>query len=158
MIQALKKELQLLRDMDVRWSSTFYMIERAIELEEPLMDMLESSEFEELWKFQLTDADWDVLCLCYNILKVNFIADILVLIVVLTFGLYYRFPILSNSFYLRRKPPHSVVLFLHLSISLIHGNNSKKAPHMHMTSFKLVLISWKCTTPAQMQSQLILYQ
>lgn len=50
------------------------MIERAILLEGPLMDMIEKSDFEELRKYRLTDADWEVLFLIRNILRVCFVS------------------------------------------------------------------------------------
>lgn len=142
-MKALKKESQLLRDMDVRWSSTFYMIERAIELETPLMDMLESSEFEELRKFILTDADWDLLSLCHKILKVP--PSFSVYIIILKFWLFCRFHTLSSSFFQRKRPLHFVVLFLHLSIFPTHGNSSRKSNLLHASLFKPAWISLRHT-------------
>ncbi|KAH9950786.1 ribonuclease H-like domain-containing protein [Amylocystis lapponica] len=65
-----KKDLQLLRDVDIRWSSTLLMVERAILLHEAIDKFLESEEFEELHKYQLTEVEWDALEAFHRILSV----------------------------------------------------------------------------------------
>ncbi|KAF8869955.1 ribonuclease H-like domain-containing protein, partial [Gymnopilus junonius] len=56
-------DLQLLCDMEVRWSSTFLMIERAIKCK-PVND------FSKLCQYELNDDDWDVLEAFLDILSI----------------------------------------------------------------------------------------
>ncbi|KAF8151682.1 hypothetical protein B0H34DRAFT_664757, partial [Crassisporium funariophilum] len=63
-------DLQLLRDVDTRWSSTLYMIERALLLEKPLDALAFSREFEDLQRYQLSQAQWDALAIVREILLV----------------------------------------------------------------------------------------
>ncbi|KZT28411.1 hypothetical protein NEOLEDRAFT_1035922, partial [Neolentinus lepideus HHB14362 ss-1] len=56
-----QKDLQLLRDVDTRWSSTLLMIERVLLLREAINRFLSNREFEELRKYQLSDVEWDTL-------------------------------------------------------------------------------------------------
>ncbi|KAL4254558.1 Zinc finger BED domain-containing [Pleurotus pulmonarius] len=61
-VQALyQKDLQLLRDVDTRWSSTLLMIERATLLRTAIDSFLRRNEFADLKKYQLTTAEWNVL-------------------------------------------------------------------------------------------------
>lgn len=80
------EELQLLRDVDTRWSSTMLMIERALHLEpvcifiytlyscltspQVIEAFLKSPEFEDLKKYMLSDADWQALVTTREILLV----------------------------------------------------------------------------------------
>ncbi|KAI0283749.1 hypothetical protein BC826DRAFT_920380, partial [Russula brevipes] len=57
--------LQLIRDVDTRWSSTFLMIERAIELQKGIDFYLQ----EQNRSSQLTDVDWTRLIKMQEILK-----------------------------------------------------------------------------------------
>ncbi|KDR68045.1 hypothetical protein GALMADRAFT_1354835, partial [Galerina marginata CBS 339.88] len=63
-------ELQLLRDVDTRWSSALYMIERALLLEKPLDAFCASRDFHDLKKYQLTPEQWDILAIVQEILLV----------------------------------------------------------------------------------------
>ncbi|PPQ99788.1 hypothetical protein CVT26_009165, partial [Gymnopilus dilepis] len=63
-------ELQLLRDVETRWSSTLYMIDRAIHLEKPLDAICSSREFPDLEKYKLTQEEWDALVIVREILLV----------------------------------------------------------------------------------------
>ncbi|KAG1741415.1 ribonuclease H-like domain-containing protein [Suillus paluster] len=65
-----KKDLQLLRDIDIRWSSTLLMVERAITLQEAIRKFLSSNEFPELRKYNLSDSEWDALEVFQKILVV----------------------------------------------------------------------------------------
>ncbi|PBK58919.1 hypothetical protein ARMSODRAFT_899917, partial [Armillaria solidipes] len=69
-VQAELGSLQLLRDVDVQWSSTDIMIERAILLCEPILSFLQGREQRELQKYQLSDDEWTVLRLFHEILHV----------------------------------------------------------------------------------------
>ncbi|SJK99374.1 uncharacterized protein ARMOST_02670 [Armillaria ostoyae] len=62
--------LQLLRDVDVRWSSTDIMIERALLLRQPILMFLQCREQRDLQKHQLSDNEWTVLQLIHEILSV----------------------------------------------------------------------------------------
>jgi len=91
-------ELQLLRDMDVRWSSTFFMIECAIKCQpvcifyqlctskigpymmysteisftfQVIYKFLQQKDFEELRKHELTEYDWEALYAFLDILSVR---------------------------------------------------------------------------------------
>ncbi|KAH6906344.1 hypothetical protein BKA70DRAFT_1105770, partial [Coprinopsis sp. MPI-PUGE-AT-0042] len=55
--QLCKLEVELIRDVDTRWSSTLLMIRRALDL-----DLLE--------KYCLSEADWDALCTAECVLEV----------------------------------------------------------------------------------------
>ncbi|KJA23885.1 hypothetical protein HYPSUDRAFT_137215, partial [Hypholoma sublateritium FD-334 SS-4] len=63
-------ELQLLRDVDTRWSATLYMIERALILEKPLSVISASNEYGDLKKYELSDAQWNALTYTREILLV----------------------------------------------------------------------------------------
>ncbi|THU78735.1 hypothetical protein K435DRAFT_578893, partial [Dendrothele bispora CBS 962.96] len=65
-----QKDLQLLRDVTTRWSSTFLMIDRAIILREAIERFLASQRFQELEKYRLEDSDWDTLDLYRRVLEV----------------------------------------------------------------------------------------
>ena len=83
------KDLQLLRDVDMRWSSTLLMIKRALELEQvclqislslhglhlnfsqPLDVFLSSPEFEDLRKYELSNEEWNALVVAHEILLVS---------------------------------------------------------------------------------------
>ncbi|KAF8882753.1 hypothetical protein CPB84DRAFT_1634750, partial [Gymnopilus junonius] len=65
-------DLQLLRDVDTRWSSAFLMIERALFLEEAIDKFLNIPEFQELEKFRLSNQDWNALGTAREILLVPF--------------------------------------------------------------------------------------
>ncbi|KJA21357.1 hypothetical protein HYPSUDRAFT_116044, partial [Hypholoma sublateritium FD-334 SS-4] len=61
---------QLLRDVEIRWSSTLYMIERALTLEMPLDACTSSQEFEDLNRYKLTEPEWDALAVVREILLI----------------------------------------------------------------------------------------
>ncbi|KAF9523627.1 hypothetical protein CPB83DRAFT_775117, partial [Crepidotus variabilis] len=66
-------ELELLRDVDIRWSSTYLMIYRAVQLEPVIKDFLHSATFEELRRrCELSPAEWSALTTAGRILKVPF--------------------------------------------------------------------------------------
>ncbi|KAJ7830825.1 hypothetical protein B0H13DRAFT_1654922, partial [Mycena leptocephala] len=65
-----QKDLQLLRDVDTRWSSTLLMIDRAILLREAIDKFLSDPQFRELRKYKLGDEDWKALELFKRILAV----------------------------------------------------------------------------------------
>ncbi|KAF9033371.1 hypothetical protein BJ165DRAFT_1357265 [Panaeolus papilionaceus] len=65
-------DLELLRDVDTRWSSTYYMILRALELETVIDAMLRTNESPELARYRLEENDWDALATALNILLVPF--------------------------------------------------------------------------------------
>ncbi|KAJ6614682.1 hypothetical protein B0H10DRAFT_1802927, partial [Mycena sp. CBHHK59/15] len=56
-----KKYLQLLQDVDTRWSSTLLMIEHALLLCEAINKFLSDNQFEDLRKYKLGDVEWDAL-------------------------------------------------------------------------------------------------
>ncbi|KAK0184537.1 ribonuclease H-like domain-containing protein [Armillaria mellea] len=62
--------LQLLRDVEIHWSSTDIMIERAILLRQPIRSFLQCREQRELQKHQLSEDEWTVLNLFHEILRV----------------------------------------------------------------------------------------
>lgn len=144
-IQVLKKELQLLRDIDVRWSSTYYMIERAIMLEVPLTSMIEESKFRELRKYKLTDSEWDALFQVRNILRVRCCNSNVELIVKFICN---RYHMLSSNFYQAKKLQHFAVLFLHLSTFQNRGNSSNMTIHLLSSSFRRDWTSLKCMSIA----------
>ncbi|KAJ6571336.1 ribonuclease H-like domain-containing protein, partial [Mycena capillaripes] len=53
--------LQLLRDVDTRWSSTLIMIDRAILLREAIDKFLSDPQFRDLHKYKLGDKEWEAL-------------------------------------------------------------------------------------------------
>ncbi|KAJ6586163.1 ribonuclease H-like domain-containing protein, partial [Mycena capillaripes] len=55
------KDLQLLRDVDTRWSSTLIMIDRAILLREAIDKFLSDTQFQDLKKYKLSDKEWEAL-------------------------------------------------------------------------------------------------
>ncbi|KAF7358762.1 HAT family dimerization domain-containing protein [Mycena sanguinolenta] len=65
-----KKDLQLLRDVDTRWSSTLIMIERAILLREAIDKFLSDNQFQDLHKYKLNDKEWEALAVFKRILAV----------------------------------------------------------------------------------------
>ncbi|KAG0702687.1 hypothetical protein DFH29DRAFT_804590, partial [Suillus ampliporus] len=70
-LNALKqKDLQLLRDIDVRWSSTLLMVERAIVLREGIDRFLLSDSFPEFQKYKLGSSEWDALDVFHKVLSV----------------------------------------------------------------------------------------
>ncbi|THU83977.1 hypothetical protein K435DRAFT_688499, partial [Dendrothele bispora CBS 962.96] len=66
----MQKDLQLLRDVDTRWSSVLYMIDRAILLKEAIQRILNSNEFPELKNYSLTEENWGLLHKYSQILQV----------------------------------------------------------------------------------------
>ncbi|KAI5894825.1 uncharacterized protein SCHCODRAFT_02495241 [Schizophyllum commune H4-8] len=62
------KDLKLVWDMDVRWSSTLLMIMCALDLQEPIEVFLE----EKLTHLQLDSKEWDALNVIQNILFVPY--------------------------------------------------------------------------------------
>ncbi|KAF9555990.1 hypothetical protein CPC08DRAFT_642107, partial [Agrocybe pediades] len=62
------KDLQLIRDVDTRWSSTFLMILRALDLRESLTEYIDKEA--ELTKFQLTLSEWEALSTIHRILLI----------------------------------------------------------------------------------------
>ncbi|KAF7326525.1 HAT family dimerization domain-containing protein [Mycena venus] len=65
-----QKDLQLLRDVDTRWSSTLIMIDRAILLHEAIDKFLTNDQFRDLHKYKLGDDEWDALEAFKRILSV----------------------------------------------------------------------------------------
>ncbi|KAJ7104872.1 hypothetical protein C8R44DRAFT_746134 [Mycena epipterygia] len=65
-----KKDLQLLRDVDTRWSSTLLMIDRAILLRQAIDKFLSDAQFRDLHKYKLGENDWDALKAFQRILVV----------------------------------------------------------------------------------------
>ncbi|KAF7328296.1 Dimer-Tnp-hAT domain-containing protein [Mycena sanguinolenta] len=65
-----KKDLQLLRDVDTRWSSTLIMIDRAILLREAIDRFLSDVQFKDLHKYKLNDKEWEALEVFRRILAV----------------------------------------------------------------------------------------
>lgn len=86
-----EKDLQLIRDVDTRWSSTLLMINRAIYLEEVISSVkpeyhiliicqvidqfTHRGEFTDLHKYRLEPEDWDKLKEFQEILEVCFLFD-----------------------------------------------------------------------------------
>ncbi|KAK0442063.1 ribonuclease H-like domain-containing protein, partial [Armillaria borealis] len=62
--------LQLLRDVITRWSSTLLMIDRALYLRPAVDKFLNAREFPELRKYKLGDTEWNVLADFKEILSV----------------------------------------------------------------------------------------
>ncbi|KAK7040966.1 hypothetical protein R3P38DRAFT_2768385 [Favolaschia claudopus] len=56
-----KKDLQLLRDVDTRWSSTLIMIDRAVLLREAIDQFLSETDSQELKKCKLSKKEWEAL-------------------------------------------------------------------------------------------------
>jgi hypothetical protein len=100
--------LQLLCDVDVRWSSTLLMIERAVFLREvcigcfkfihvfdfvqAIENLLENNEFEELRnKFPLDEMDWEALETYQEILQVNMPHHDALLFILITFQIPHAF-------------------------------------------------------------------
>ncbi|KAJ7017491.1 hypothetical protein C8F04DRAFT_979212, partial [Mycena alexandri] len=65
-----QKDLQLLRDVDTRWSSTLLMIDRALFLREAIDKFLSDPQFRDLHKFKLGDKEWEALGAFKRILSV----------------------------------------------------------------------------------------
>ncbi|KAJ7701897.1 ribonuclease H-like domain-containing protein, partial [Mycena rosella] len=65
-----QKDLQLLRDVNTRWSSTLLMIDRAVLLREAIDKFLSDPQFQNLHKYKLEDNDWDALKAFQQILAV----------------------------------------------------------------------------------------
>ncbi|KAG1896125.1 uncharacterized protein F5891DRAFT_959093, partial [Suillus fuscotomentosus] len=63
-------DLQLLCDIDIRWSSTLLMIECAILLHAAIDRFLDSHDFPELKKYKLNDVEWQALDVFKDILSV----------------------------------------------------------------------------------------
>ncbi|KAJ2934002.1 hypothetical protein H1R20_g3089, partial [Candolleomyces eurysporus] len=63
-----KAPLELLRDVDTRWSSTLLMIERLVALKEFVVQMI-SNFTHDLKKYELLQNDWDVLQTYIRILQ-----------------------------------------------------------------------------------------
>ena len=96
MVEAMgRKDLQLLRDVNTRWSSTLLMIERALILREvglylmiqlshlkmylqAIDKFLKNNDFKELHKYRLKMAEWEVLATFKSILQVKFCNDYLI--------------------------------------------------------------------------------
>ncbi|KAJ6556030.1 ribonuclease H-like domain-containing protein, partial [Mycena capillaripes] len=66
-----QKDLQLLRDVDTRWSSTLIMIDRAILLREAIDKFLSDPQFRDLHKYKLGDKEWEALEAFKRILAVG---------------------------------------------------------------------------------------
>ncbi|KAJ7433152.1 hypothetical protein FB451DRAFT_1064718, partial [Mycena latifolia] len=56
-----QKDLQLLRDVDTRWSSTLLMVDRAILLREAIDKFLSHPQHQELHKYKLGPEEWKAL-------------------------------------------------------------------------------------------------
>ncbi|KAJ6560605.1 ribonuclease H-like domain-containing protein, partial [Mycena vulgaris] len=65
-----QKDLQLLRDVDTRWSSTLLMIDRAILLREAIDKFLSDPQFRDLHKYKLGNEEWEALEAFKRILSV----------------------------------------------------------------------------------------
>ncbi|KAK0433854.1 ribonuclease H-like domain-containing protein [Armillaria borealis] len=65
-----KKVLQLVLDVDIRWSSTDIMIEWAIELREGIELFLDKRDFTDLRKHKLSKDEWKALEIIHQILAV----------------------------------------------------------------------------------------
>ncbi|KAJ7148504.1 ribonuclease H-like domain-containing protein, partial [Mycena crocata] len=65
-----QKDLQLLRDVDTRWSSTLLMIDRAVLLREAIDKFLSDPQFQDLKKYKLGEKEWDALKAFQRILAV----------------------------------------------------------------------------------------
>ncbi|KAJ7358519.1 hypothetical protein DFH08DRAFT_686901, partial [Mycena albidolilacea] len=65
-----QKDLQLLRDVDTRWSSTLIMMDRAILLREAIDKFLSDPQFRDLKKYKLGDKEWEALTAFKQILSV----------------------------------------------------------------------------------------
>ncbi|KAK7030041.1 hypothetical protein R3P38DRAFT_2775478 [Favolaschia claudopus] len=65
-----QKDLQLLRDVDTRWSSTLLMIDRAILLRLAIDKFLDDAQFPDLVKYKLSDTEWEALDIFRRILAV----------------------------------------------------------------------------------------
>ncbi|KAK0430452.1 hypothetical protein EV421DRAFT_282334 [Armillaria borealis] len=65
-----KKVLQLILDVDIRWSSTDIMIERAIQLWEGIEVFLSKRDFADLRRHQLSDEEWKALDIIHQILAI----------------------------------------------------------------------------------------
>ncbi|KAJ6495972.1 hypothetical protein C8R45DRAFT_823421, partial [Mycena sanguinolenta] len=65
-----QKDLQLLRDVDTRWSLTLLMVDRAVLLHEAINKFLSDPQFRELHKYKLGDEDWKALEVFQRILAV----------------------------------------------------------------------------------------
>ncbi|KIM34693.1 hypothetical protein M413DRAFT_75735, partial [Hebeloma cylindrosporum] len=63
-------DVQLLRDVDTRWSSTYLMIERALFCKSVIVKFLSMPDFEDLRRYYLTGADWEALQAFYDILSI----------------------------------------------------------------------------------------
>ncbi|EKM60179.1 uncharacterized protein PHACADRAFT_189306 [Phanerochaete carnosa HHB-10118-sp] len=62
--------LQLLKDVETRWSSTYLMIDRAILLREAIEQFLYGSEFAESRKYSMNNEEWKALEVFHEILQV----------------------------------------------------------------------------------------
>ncbi|KAF6743936.1 ribonuclease H-like domain-containing protein, partial [Ephemerocybe angulata] len=65
--KAFREPLELLRDVDTRWSSTLLMIERFLQLKDYIIKMLKDRDLE---KYVLQDHEWAVLEAYVKILRV----------------------------------------------------------------------------------------
>ena len=88
-----QEDLQLLRDVVTRWSSTLLMIERGLKLKDVftfilvmicvnsgiqgIVAFLEDPDFSELLKFQLDEVDWEALEIFEEILQVQLHHDLI---------------------------------------------------------------------------------
>ncbi|KAJ2921202.1 hypothetical protein H1R20_g15892, partial [Candolleomyces eurysporus] len=63
-----RQPLELIRDVDTRWSSTLLMIERFVELKESINMMILGNR--DLQKYRLADSEWDILDKYILILRV----------------------------------------------------------------------------------------
>ncbi|KAF8970640.1 ribonuclease H-like domain-containing protein, partial [Flammula alnicola] len=63
-------DVQLLRDVDTRWSSTCLMIERALFCRPIIVKFLSMPDFEDLRRHYLTGDDWEALQAFYDILSI----------------------------------------------------------------------------------------
>ncbi|KAF8814041.1 hypothetical protein BYT27DRAFT_7083097, partial [Phlegmacium glaucopus] len=68
--QYFEQDYRLLRDVPTRWSSTLLMINQVLLLKEAIDDITSDNEFKDLYKFKLTQEDWDLLKDYQKILEV----------------------------------------------------------------------------------------
>ncbi|KAN0111515.1 Ribonuclease H-like domain containing protein [Russula decolorans] len=66
-----RMDLQLLCDVNTKWSSTLRMIEHALILREAIDKFLKINDFKELHKFQLKMAEWNTLDAFKSILQIS---------------------------------------------------------------------------------------
>ncbi|KIK54987.1 hypothetical protein GYMLUDRAFT_249010 [Collybiopsis luxurians FD-317 M1] len=60
--QVLRKDLSLMLDVEIQWSSTYAMVDHALQLHLAISQFFTSDDFRDLaWNYLLSDGDWDLL-------------------------------------------------------------------------------------------------